>query len=186
MNIAIDIDDTLVNTFEYFMPFVSEYFKVPLSYLEENGISYDNTPSEWHMDMIDFAHHYFDEYVPFTPAKEDAKEVLKAMKEGGHNIFIITHRNNELYENCYKTTEKELLNCGFVYDRLICTYDKAKASKENDISLLIDDTISNLDEVSALGIDVLLFTSTANKDIESSYKRVRSWRDIAQYLDLEI
>lgn len=26
MNIAVDIDDTLTNSFEYFMPFVAEYF----------------------------------------------------------------------------------------------------------------------------------------------------------------
>ncbi len=186
MNIAIDIDDTLVSTFEYFMPFVAEYLDVPLAYLEENEISYDNTPKEWNMDMIDFAHHYFDEYVPSTPPKTDAKEVLKAMRRAGHRIFIITHRNNELYRDCYATTEKELENCGFVYDRLICTYDKGKASKDNSIELLIDDTISNLDEVSALGINVLLFTSTANKEIETSYSRVSCWRDIALYLDLEI
>ncbi len=186
MNIAIDIDDTLVNTFEHLMPFVAEYFDVPLSYLRENNISYDNTPEKWHMDMVDFAHHYFDEYVPSTPPKAGAREVLAAIRRAGHKIFIITHRSNELYENCYKTTEKELENCGFIYDKLICAYDKGKAAKENGISLLIDDTISNLDKVSALGIDVLLFTSTANKDIKSDYKRVSSWKDVARYLRLEV
>ena len=30
MNIAIDIDDTLADSFDYFMPFVAEYFGMPL------------------------------------------------------------------------------------------------------------------------------------------------------------
>ena len=39
MNIAIDIDDTLAQTFEYFVPFVAEYFGVDEAELWEQGAS---------------------------------------------------------------------------------------------------------------------------------------------------
>ena len=44
MNIAIDIDDTLAQTFEYFVPFVAEYFGVDEAELWERNISVDNLP----------------------------------------------------------------------------------------------------------------------------------------------
>lgn len=186
MNIAVDIDDTLVNTFEYFMPFVSEYFNVPLDYLEKNDISYDNTPPEWNMDMEAFAHVYFDRYVPATPPKKGAKEALEELRRRGHRIIIVTHRNNRLYKDCYKTTEEELHNCGFQYDDLICTDEKGPACQNAGIGLLIDDTVSNCDEVSSLGIPVILFTSRANSSSNAGYKRVSCWDEILALPELSV
>ena len=37
MNIAVDIDDTLTNSFEYFMPFVAEYFGADYEELGSRG-----------------------------------------------------------------------------------------------------------------------------------------------------
>lgn len=45
MNIAIDIDDTPTDTFDYFIPFVAEYFGWNESELKKKRISYsDLTP----------------------------------------------------------------------------------------------------------------------------------------------
>ena len=42
MNIAVDIDDTLTNSFDYFMPFIAEYLGVELSELKRRNVSYSN------------------------------------------------------------------------------------------------------------------------------------------------
>ena len=47
MNIAVDIDDTLTNSFDYFLPFVAEYFGADEKELKERNISYSNLPEEW-------------------------------------------------------------------------------------------------------------------------------------------
>ena len=47
MNIGIDIDDTLTNSFDFFQPYVAEYFNVGVDYLKENSISYSNFPDNW-------------------------------------------------------------------------------------------------------------------------------------------
>lgn len=47
MNIGIDIDGTLINSFDYFQPYVAEYFSVGVDYLKENNISYSNFPDNW-------------------------------------------------------------------------------------------------------------------------------------------
>lgn len=47
MNIGIDIDDTITDTFDYLMPFIAEYFNADINYLKKNNISYCNLPEEW-------------------------------------------------------------------------------------------------------------------------------------------
>ena len=42
MKIGIDIDDTMADTFDFLMPYISEFFKIDLEYLKENNISYSN------------------------------------------------------------------------------------------------------------------------------------------------
>ena len=54
MNIAIDIDDTLTESFDYFLPFVAEYFGADVDELKKKNISYSNLPPEWKKDEIGF------------------------------------------------------------------------------------------------------------------------------------
>ena len=182
MNIAIDIDDTLTNTFSYLQPYTAEYCKKPLEELVSNNISYDNTPKEWGLVMNDFAKKYFDALIPFTPVKEGACDVVKELRKLGHRIIIITHRNNTLYSDCYYTTQKELKNCGIEYDLLICTNDKLTACLNEKVDLLIDDTFSNLDSVSKAGIDVLMFLSPVNGCYTKQFKSVATWDEIRKLL----
>ena len=63
MNIAIDIDDTLTNTFEYLMPFVAEFYEKDLEELQRKKISYSNIPVEWRKYELDFEKHYYDKVV---------------------------------------------------------------------------------------------------------------------------
>lgn len=47
MNIAVDIDDTLTDSFDYFQPFVAQYFGADENELQAQNISYSNLPDEW-------------------------------------------------------------------------------------------------------------------------------------------
>lgn len=44
MNIAVDIDDTLTDSFAYLQPFVAAYFGADADELRRQGISYSNLP----------------------------------------------------------------------------------------------------------------------------------------------
>ena len=52
MNIAIDIDDTLTESFDYFLPFVAEYFGAEEEELRDKNISYSTLPDQWKKDEI--------------------------------------------------------------------------------------------------------------------------------------
>ena len=143
MNIAIDIDDTLTESFDYFLPFVAEYFMVDMNELIEQNISYSNLPQKWKNKELEFGKTYYDSIVTDTPFKPDAVWGVNALRALGHKIIIITGRTNAFYTDPYTTTIKELENGGIVYDKLICTLDKAKACIDEKISVLIDDIPAN-------------------------------------------
>ena len=81
MNIAIDIDDTLADSFEYFQPFVAEYFGIGFEEVREKNISYGNLPKEWQTKRPGFTRTYYDRVVPDTPFKPDAAGGVSKLKD---------------------------------------------------------------------------------------------------------
>lgn len=177
MNIAIDIDDTLTESFDYFLPFVAEYFGADADALRARHISYGNLPAAWKQDEIAFARAYYDRLSAQTPFKPDAARGVAQLRALGHRIVIITGRNDALYSDPYKTTREELANGGIVYDKLICTLDKASACAAEAIDVLIDDLPANCQSVAARGIPALLFSSKANQDEQTEQLRVENWTE---------
>lgn len=72
MNIAVDIDDTLTNSFTYFQSYVAEFFGTSLQELTDKNISYSNLPASWQAEELAFCRKYYDRIVPKTPFKPDA------------------------------------------------------------------------------------------------------------------
>ena len=169
MNIAIDIDDTLTESFDYFQPFVAEYFGVDLEYLQRRNISHSNFPEEWKAQELGFCKAYFDRYAADTPFKPDAPWGVEELRRNGHRIVIITGRSDAFYTDPYKTTEAELRNGNIHYDKLICTLDKGGACLAEKIDILIDDLPANCDAAAKIGVKTLLFESKANKDLNTAY-----------------
>ena len=161
MNIAIDIDDTLTDTFEYLMPFVAEFYEKDLEELQRNNISYSNIPMEWRRYEWDLEKSYYDKVVVRTPFKKEAARYVNLLHQMGHKIVIITGRTKTFYTDPYATTEEELKNGNIVYDRLICTLDKNQACLDEQIDVMIDDLISNCDSVASVKITPILFNREA-------------------------
>lgn len=183
MNIAIDIDDTLTDTFEYLMPFVAEFYEKDLEELQRNNISYSNIPMEWRRYEWDFEKSYYDKVVVRTPFKKEAARYVNLLHKMGHKIVIITGRTKSFYTDPYATTEEELKNGNIVYDKLICTLDKNQACLDEQIDVMIDDLISNCDSVASVKITPILFNSQANMHLNAEYVRVNQWNDVIEILE---
>ena len=178
LKIGIDIDDTMTETSDYLRPYVAEFFGLDLQYLKENNISYSNLPEELRSRNLEFAQTYYDKVIVDTPFKPKVSEYIDKIKELGHEIIIITARDKSLYTDEYETTSKELEKHNIHYDKLICDFDKATICKEEKIDLFIDDSIPNCTKVNEVGIEVLVFNSKINKNIETALHRVDSWQEI--------
>lgn len=182
MNIGIDIDDTIMDTFDYLIPYIAEYFKIDIDYLKENNISYCNLPEKWKKNEIEFAKKYYDKVIVNTPIKPEVAKYIDKIREMGHKIFIITARDNNLYTNPYKTTIEQLNINNIYYDKLVCTFDKVQACINEHIDLLIDDSIHNCIEADKVKTDILLFNSKSNCNEDTKFKRVNTWKEVYEYL----
>lgn len=182
MNIAIDIDDTLTNSFAYFLPYVAEFFGADPAQLDRDNISYSNLPPQWKPREIEFCKSCYDRTAADTPFKPGAAEAVRTLRQLGHRIVIITGRTGEFYTDPYETTRQELHNGGIEYDRLICTLDKGRACREEQIDVLIDDLPANCAAAAEMGVRPILFTSRANRDIPTDLPRAESWPQVLALL----
>lgn len=178
MNIGVDIDDTLAESFDYFQPFVAEYFGVPLEEVRRRNISYGNLSEEWKSEGTAFCRAYYDRVVPDTPFKPDAAWGMEELRKMGHRLVIITGRSTAFYTDPYKTTAEELQKGGIVYDKLICTLEKGKACQEEKIDVMVDDLPANCDAAAEQGAFAILFTCKANRDAETIYPRAENWKTV--------
>lgn len=177
MNIAVDIDDTLTDSFDYFLPFVAKYFGADEEELRSKNISYSNLPSQWQKQEANFCKAHYDRIAVNTPFKPDAAWGVKKLQELGHKITIITGRTTDFYTDPYKTTKEELAKGNIPYDKLICTLDKAQACQRENISVLIDDSPSHCIAAVKSGIPALLFNSKGNQNIPAECCRVSNWTE---------
>ena len=184
MNIAIDIDDTIADTAKYLQPSVAEYFGVSEEYLAENSITYDNLPPQWRGEFLDFAGKYFDALIEDTPAKPGAAKTIREIRRAGHRVIITTARTNEFYTDCIKTTKAELANLGIEYDKLVCSFDKLASYLENDVDLVIDDSVKYCTLAEDNGIKALLFNSDKNLMTKTGLRRVSSWEDVRSVMKI--
>ena len=178
MRIAIDIDDTLTESFDYFQPCVAEYFGVSPEQLRKEEISYSNLPQEWKDRELDFCRTYYDRLAAETPFKPDAAWGVAQLRQMGHNITILTARTTDFYTDPVATSARELANGGISYDSLVCTLDKGTACREMGIHLLIDDMPHNCDAAASQGCKTLLFTGQGNRQLQTNHPRVASWQEI--------
>jgi len=183
MNIAIDIDDTLADSFGYFQPFVAEYFGIDLEEVCRRAVSYGNLPKEWQIRRPGFARAYYDRVVPDTPFKPDAAWGVSKLKEAGHRIVIITGRTTASYTDPYKTSAEELANGGIVYDKLICTHEKGQACQAEHIDVLIDDLPANCDDAVRHGSAAILFSCRSNLDTKTVHPRVSDWASVLEIIN---
>lgn len=182
MNIGIDIDDTITDSFEYLMKSVSEYFNIDIKYLEENEISYINLPEKYKKYEKQFAKACYAKALPNIPVKEGAQEYINKIKSMGNKIIIITARDKNLYDDPYFSTENQLKGDNINYDKLICTFDKVKACKDEKVELFIDDSINNCKNVKKAGINTVLFTSKLNRKENINIPRVSTWKEVYEYI----
>lgn len=178
MNIGIDIDDTLVDTTKDLEKDVLKYDegKEVIEHLEE--IMRGEIPTE---NIRRFLNKYLLERIKELKVKTNAKRVIKALKKDGHNIIFITSRGEESCKGTVKKTTEYLNERDIPYDKIIFSAsDKAKACKENNIELMIDDSIKHCEEVDNIGIRTFLFNSIVNKGKETKIQRIDNWKELEE------
>ena len=189
MKIGIDIDGVITNIEQFVIDYISKY-------CVENNIEYNignscynycktfNISKEIEMD---FWNEYLESYAINEKARPFASEVIKKLKEEGHEIYIITarwltNRDDDKGEKMRDIVRKWLFENNMLYDELIFSKgDKERKFQEiteNKIDLMIEDAPNNVKEISDI-VPVICYNAEYNKDcIGDKIYRCYSWYDI--------
>ncbi len=183
MRIGIDIDDTICNTWDFVIPYLSRHFNISISNLKNSDKVYYEACNKTYSEYCEFAKKYYSTIALKYKIKPNVRKVLKKLKSKGHEIIFITARNVNGFYDPYKISLKYLKKHKICYDKLIVNVkEKALICLEEKIDLFIDDSINNCREVASKNIPVLLFSTRYNQNC-TLFKRFLNWKEI--YIEIE-
>ena len=182
MHIGIDVDDTITNSWECLIPYYVKLFNISEDALRAskpyyNSVSHLITLDDYYRIMLPV----YDEVTPNVDLKPGVKEVIDKLYDLGYHVTFITARGID-HTDAYGDTVKYLDKYNIKYDKVITNCrDKAKACKEENVDIFIDDSIRNCEAALQAGIETLLFEAHYNKDYKS-VRHVKDWKDVYEYL----
>ena len=109
----------------------------------------------------------------------NAKEIIDKLKADGNEIYIITSRDNGEYVNPEEMTREWLEKYEIYYDKLILTgrHEKGPVCKENNIDIMIEDSIKNCEDIENNGVKCYIMNTRYNQE-ETRFERVKTWNEI--------
>lgn len=184
MNIGIDIDDTISNTFETFLPYIKKFIEQDLNrkldlnlssrtdyynIIEKYGLSEEEARIFWET--------YYVEILESVKPKKSAVEVIKYLKEKGNKIILITARFDDGIVDVKAITKKWLEANNIKYDKLIInSHNKLETAKMEKIDIFIDDSIRNCEMVSSGNINAYMFSTQNNAYYKNdNIEKIVSW-----------
>ena len=196
MNIGIDIDDTISETFETLLPYSQKYTIEDLK--RESIINMKNNLSN-HLYIVymngwtkeeaaEFWNKYYGEILKKLNIKKFASEVITKLKQKGHKIYLITARWDMEVDNIREITKEWLRNNKIEYDDIFFNADdKLQLVKNNKIDIFIDDSFDNCKRIADnTNAKVYIMNSKINETLEyKKIKRVYSWPHLYNLIEEE-
>ncbi len=192
MNIGIDIDDTIANTYDVLFKYVQEY-TIHDIVTDREKTNRDMIAQMYRTNFRngdkkqdkEFFNRYYEKTVLKVKPKINAIENIKKLKEEGNQIYLITARFPSEKFNIEELTKGWLKKYDIPYDKLILNSEnKVITAKEHCIDIFVDDNIKNCTEMAKVGIKTYIMDTIVNKDfIDENIERVYSWSQLYQKIE---
>lgn len=192
MNIGIDIDDTIANTYDVLFNYAQNYtindIGKEIKNVDRNCIThmYCTEFHNWNQkEDKEFLEKYYEKTVLNVQPKMYAVENIKKLKENGDSIYLITARFLSDKFDVEKLTKEWLEKYKIPYDKLILnSQNKVIVAQENEIDIFIDDSIKNCTQMANAEIKTYMMDTIVNKDFENeNIERVYSWPHLYQKIE---
>ncbi len=183
--IAIDIDNTICNTSDFFGPMAEDYDRTILH--KNNVINYDKIvprSDDWSKEELAyFIENYFNKESINIPIKEDAVIYINKFKELGNEIIFITNRGIKDDDHTDLIVPEYLEKNNIPYDSII-TKSNDKYMYLDGVDYFIDDAIRNCEEAKEKSnADVLMMRTKKTKDYTNDeIIIVNDWEEIFNYI----
>lgn len=190
MKIGIDIDDTVMNTFDVIEE-AARYFD---KYFLENKGYQDITKYDFHERFYWTSEekkaffNYFRKNKLYLKAKPkgDALYYLEKLYNEGYEIYFLTRRKKDEKLDILSITKNDLISKGFKFtDCYIGLSKKGEACKNLRIDVFIDDAVIQIEDVNNYGIKTILIDNWYNKEykglraknFQEIYNIIRKWNN---------
>ena len=185
MRIGIDIDGVMTNDDEFILGCAGKF-------CFEHGLPgpidrerYEYEKFDWDEPTMDaYRQAYFYDHLDNGPLRPFAAEVIRRLKEDGHEIYIVTGRyktyeDSPAGEDIRRRTRAWLDKNGVVYDRLIFAHvPKLRELRDNHIDLMIEDCPDTIRQICEI-TPVFCYDARYNREFTCpGVTRVYSWYDI--------
>lgn len=186
MNIGIDIDDTISNTFETFLPYLEKFVCQDLNRKLDLNLSsridYYNIVEKYGLSEEEarvFWTKYYVLMLENVKPKENAVEIINKIKENGNKIVLITARIDDEIVDARAITEKWLEVNKINYNKLIInSHNKLEIAKEEKIDIFVDDSIRNCEMVSSGNIKTYMMLTKNNEYYENeNIEKITCWNE---------
>lgn len=175
MKIGIDIDDVITDTSDTIY-----------KYILKNDTNQEIIPYLVEImrgEIPEFAKDFIDKNTlkifSTVKVKENAQNIIKKLLNDGNDIYIITSRGEQHYKESKKLTLNYLKNNNIEYKKIFFdSFEKTKICKENNIDILVDDSVKYCEEFKKQDGIAIVFTSKVNEHIKTNITRVTNWLEL--------
>lgn len=183
--IAIDIDNTICNTSDFFGPMAEDYDRNVLH--KNNVINYDKVvhrSDNWSKEELSyFVENYFNKESINIPIKEDAILYINKLKELGYEIIFITNRGIKEDDHTDFIVQDYLERNNIPYDNII-TKSNDKYMYLDGCDYFIDDAIWNCEEAYKKSkTKVIMMETNKTKDYKNDeIFKASNWKEIYSFI----
>ena len=164
MKIGIDIDNTVANAYEAWKPWMDKLTKTlnvsgDKMNAAQNFKGYAKNLSEKQIaDFKEFCRIHQSNGSLVYPTIAGAKDVIVSLKQKGHEIYFVSARKDEYWDDAEKMSAQWLKTNGIPFDSLaVECKNKAEYCKALDIDVLIDDNLPICECAASAGIHAIYF-----------------------------
>ncbi len=195
MVIGIDIDGVITDMYGYVN-------KARRKFNKENNIKTPKNKSAylfyeyfgWNRQESDkFWDEIIWDYAQNVKFYKSASKYIKKLREDGHIIYIVTKRHflshdNENGKKMQELIIKQFKENAIQYDKILAvetSKTKVNSILENSVSVMIDDEVRNIEEISH-HIPTICYTTKYNKSYKvsnSNMHRCKNWKEIYLYIN---
>lgn len=189
MNIGIDIDDTISNTYDVLFNYAQKYTIIDknkeIKDVNRNATThmYAKTFHNWNdEEEKECLDKYYENVVKEVKPKMFSAEIINKLKSEGNKIFLITARFKSEKFDVKELTLKWLKENNINYDELIMdAQNKVEIAQEKNIDIFVDDSISNCEAMANAGIKTYMMDFIINCNYKNEkVTRVYSWPHLYQ------
>lgn len=188
MRIGIDIDNVISNFNEKLL---KEYLLQDKKYrntgIVNNEVYIRKGMFDWSKEEEEsFYLNNIERIVSNLEVIDGAKDTIDKLRQEGHEIYIISGRNNGEYSDPITITKDWLYKHHIFYDQLILTnayfeHEKTEVCLKNNIQILIDDSVRTCSDAQKYHITTLLMDNFYNRKATDLY-RVYNWEEIYAFI----